>query len=372
MNIPTTSTSRPESLAPENAVIEIAKPGTHGTLGTLADPSCHAHACDLTGFTLADTRRMLERMIRIRLAEECIAMHVESGEIKCPCHLGIGQEAAAVGTCFRLSNKDRCFGAHRSHSHYLALNAPLDGLMCEVLGKEDGCSRGMGGSMHIISKEHGLYGTVPIVGATIPIAVGAGLALKHGKTDGVAVSFLGDGACEEGVFHESLNLASAHNVPVIFVVENNLFSSHLHISLRQPDDRIARFAEAHHIEHQTIDGNDVTHVIKVMDTALKKSREQRKPFLIEAVTYRWRGHVGHREDNDVGVARSEDLAIWKQRDPIKRLSESMVAENHMTKDEVETLWDEIRTEVTCSWENAEMAEFPKLSSLRDRVWCSNE
>jgi TPP-dependent pyruvate/acetoin dehydrogenase alpha subunit len=372
MTTSTPESSRPESLAPENAVIQTPAVGEHGTLGTLADPRHYADDCDVTNTNPADALLMLERMIRIRLAEECIGDHIESGQIQCPCHLGIGQEGVAVGTCFRLGAKDRCFGAHRSHSHYLALGAPLDGLMCEVLGKEEGCSKGMGGSMHIISKEHGLYGTVPIVGATVPIATGAALALKRGDTDGVAVSFLGDGACEEGVFHESLNLASAHNLPVIFVVENNFFSSHLHISLRQPDDRVARFAEAHHIDHQTIDGNDVIQVTRVMDSALKRTREERKPFLIEAVTYRWRGHVGHREDNDVGVARSEDLAIWKERDPIKRLSSSLVSANYATQEVVNKIWDDIRQEVALSWNKAEEADFPKQSSLLDRVWCSNE
>lgn len=361
----------PETVAPPTAPA-IATParGTHGTLGSLADPQSHCDQCNLSGFSETQTKLMLERMIRIRASEECIGTYVESGDIKCPCHLGIGQEAAAVGTCFWLGQRDRCFGAHRSHSHYLALGAPLDGLMCEVLGKEAGCSKGMGGSMHIISKEHGLYGTVPIVGATIPIATGAALALKHGDTNGVAVSFLGDGACEEGVFHESLNFASVQNLPVIFVVENNLFSSHLHISLRQPDDRIARFAEANCIEHQTIDGNDVTGVANTMNHAVRRARDENKPFLIEAVTYRWRGHVGHREDNDVGVQRSKDLAIWKERDPIKRLELSMVAEGYISESDIKKMQGTIHNEVKQSWQRAIDSSYPNQSALMSRVWCS--
>jgi TPP-dependent pyruvate/acetoin dehydrogenase alpha subunit len=361
----------PETVAPPTApAIEMPAHRTYGTLGSLAEPRSHCDPCNLTGFSASQTKLMLERMIRIRASEECIGNYVESGDIKCPCHLGIGQEAAAVGTCFELGKRDRCFGAHRSHSHYLALGAPLAGLMCEVLGKDAGCSKGMGGSMHIISKEHGLYGTVPIVGATIPIATGAALALKHGDTGGVAVSFLGDGACEEGVFHESLNFASTHNLPVIFVVENNLFSSHLHISLRQPDDRIARFAEANCINHQTIDGNDVTHVANVMNEAVRGARNENKPFLIEAVTYRWRGHVGHREDNDVGVERSKDLAVWKERDPIKRMTVSMVNSGHISDLESEKMWKTIRNEVKIAWQCAIDSPYPKQSALMDRVWCS--
>ena len=226
--------------------------------------------------------------------------------------------------------------------------------------------------MHIISKEHGLYGTVPIVGATIPIAAGAGLALKHSGSEGVAVCFFGDGACEEGIFHETLNFASVYGLPTIFVVENNLFSSHLHISLRQPSDSIARFAEAHHVNYEVVDGNDVAKVSDVAQEAIKQARLHKKPFLIEAVTYRWRGHVGHREDTDVGVKRNEDLDLWKKRDPIRRFINSLLDRNVVTEPEVKNIQEQVQKEVQDAWDIAAQAPYPAPEALLNRVWCSEE
>jgi pyruvate dehydrogenase E1 component alpha subunit len=194
--------------------------------------------------------------------------------------------------------------------------------MAEVQGKQTGASRGMGGSMHLIDRERGLYGTVPIVGGTIPIAVGAALAAKKDGKGAVAVSFFGDGATEEGVFHESVNLAAVLGLPVLFLCENNLFSSHLHIDARQPSDSVARFAEANRVPWQLVDGNDIVGCTNAVAEAVEPMRSGGGPRFIEAVTYRWRGHVGPREDEDVGVRRGEDLPLWKKRDPIRRLADA--------------------------------------------------
>ncbi len=229
-------------------------------LGQLTDPTQFCEPLDIDEMPKEELLRFVRSMLLIRRVEETIADMVESGEAKCPCHLGIGQEGAAVGVAAALRPTDRAFGAHRSHSHYVAMGGNVRQLLAEVLGKVTGCSRGFGGSMHLRDTSIGLMGTVPIVGATIPLAVGAALALKLSGGDAVAVSFLGDGATEEGVFHESLNLAKNLAVPVLFVVENNLYSSHLHIDLRQSVDRTARFAEAHNVRSEVIDGNDVVRV----------------------------------------------------------------------------------------------------------------
>ena len=282
------------------------------TLGALAD-SRHFHApLALDESDVADAAMALRTMLRIRRAEERIADNVATGVIRCPCHLAIGQEAAAVGVARQLRTTDRAFGAHRSHAHFLAMGGSLEGLFAEVLGRDTGVSRGMGGSMHIRAQEVGFYGSVPIVGATIPIAVGAGLAAKMDRKGDVAVAFFGDGATEEGSFHESMNMAAVMGLPVLFVCENNLFASHLHISLRQPRDRIARFAEAHGVDSATVDGNDVVAVRRALEAPMRTWRAGRGgPFFLEAVTYRWRGHVGHREDLDVGVSRKDDLEIGR-------------------------------------------------------------
>jgi len=304
-------------------------------------------------------REMLRRMLLIRRIEECIADMVERSEAICPCHLAIGQEACAVGVAQALDPaRDQVFGAHRSHGHYLALGGDPTALLAEVLGRETGCSGGMGGSMHLTAPERGLMGTVPIVAGTIPIAVGAALAARMDGAGAVAVTFFGDGAAEEGVFHESLNLAATHRLPVIFACENNLFSSHLHISLRQPAGRIARFAEAHLIPAETIDGNDVLAVSDAIARAVERARGGEGPSFLEMVTYRWRGHVGHREDMDVGVRRSGDLPRWKERDPIERLQAGMIAAGIIDQDTATALEADVQAEVAAALAAARQAPWP--------------
>lgn len=337
-------------------------------LGDLSDPTKYREPLDLGGTKCETLRRWLRKLIEIRCAEEKIGDEFGKGVIRCPCHLVIGQEAVAVGLAEHIRKGDRVFGAHRSHAHFLALGGSLHKLLAETLGKETGCSRGMGGSMHLLDRENNFHGSVPIVGATIPIATGAALAAKMDRAGGVAVSFLGDGATEEGVFHESLNFASVFKLPVIYVVENNLFSSHLHISLRQPFDSICRFASSHGVAWQRLDGNDVVAMARAADKAIAAARAGQGPQLIEAVTYRWRGHVGHREDNDVGVQRMEGLAEWKKRDPIGRLSSSMFAAGLLSEPELQSWWDEFRTVVTAAWTQAYADPYPSVDALLSRVY----
>lgn len=339
------------------------------TLGPLADSSAlHGPVEFLPTDDVASFVPAIGRMLAIRLAEERIADGVADGTIRCPCHLAIGQEAAAVGVAMHLRPTDRAFGAHRSHAHFLAMGGALHGLFAEVLGKDTGVSRGMGGSMHLLAREHGFFGSVPIVGATIPIAVGAGLAAKlDGKGD-VAVSFFGDGATEEGGFHESMNLARVLDAPVLFVCENNLYSSHLHIALRQPMNSVARYAGAHGVPSVTVDGNDVAAVSRAVGGALAAMRAGGGPFMIECVTYRWRGHVGHREDEDVGVMRKHDLALWKGRDPIRRLVAGLQAAGLCDDAALDRERERAGRAVTDAWDRAAADAFPPLSALLDHVY----
>lgn len=334
----------------------------------LVDPLQFRHNVSIDGVEKHILVDMLRKMVVIRKAEEKIAKHVETGEIKCPCHLGIGQEAVGVAVGLAMRNTDRAFGAHRSHTHYLALNEDTYSLFAEVLGKFSGCSHGMGGSMHIIDNKNGFRGSVPIVGATIPIASGAGLAAKMDKTGDIAISYFGDGACEEGVLHESLNLASVMNLPVLYVCENNLFSSHLHIELRQPSNTTARFADSHEIKNNTVDGNDVVGMYKLLVKEISEMRNSSRPFYLEAITYRWRGHVGHREDIDVGVKRGDELKLWKLRDPIQRLLNSMIANEIFTQDEFDQLSNSIQLKIDNDWLTAERSEYPEKDFLLSTVY----
>jgi TPP-dependent pyruvate/acetoin dehydrogenase alpha subunit len=338
-------------------------------LGNLAEATQYHEPIDIRGQADGEKLvRQLREMILIRVAEEKIGDMVESGAIRCPAHLGIGQEAVAVGVSEHLRRTDRVFGTHRSHSHYFALGGDLDAILAEMLGKVTGCSHGMGGSMHLYDKQRGFYGSVPIVAGTVPLAVGAALAAKMDGRGDVAVAYFGDGAAEEGIVHESLNLASVFRWPVIFVVENNLFSSHLHISARQPTESIARFAEAHCVDFEVVDGNDVIAISVAAKRLIESARRGKGPGFLEAVTYRWRGHVGPREDTDVGVNRSVDLASWKKRDPVRRLADALVANGTIRAGDMEAIYAANRALVEAAWLRAEAAPFPAEAELLGCVY----
>jgi TPP-dependent pyruvate/acetoin dehydrogenase alpha subunit len=341
---------------------------TPWNLGTLADASAYHHDLDIATEDHAWLGHALSRMLLIRHAEERIGEAVAAGLVRCPCHLAIGQEACAVGPVRHLRPTDRIFGAHRSHGHFLALGGSVEGLFAEVLGRETGVSRGMGGSMHLMDRKRGLFGTVPIVGATIPIATGAALAAKLDGGDSIAVAFFGDGATEEGVFHESMNLAAAMKLPVLFVCENNFFASHLHVSLRQPDSSTVRYADAHRMPWRRVDGNDVVAAARATQELVADIRAERTPGYLELVTYRWRGHVGPREDIDVGVARKENLDLWKRRDPIGRLAASMQSAGLLTAAQFEEMSKQLRKTVEDAWQRATQADFPSETALLERVF----
>jgi acetoin:2,6-dichlorophenolindophenol oxidoreductase subunit alpha len=341
-------------------------------LGDLALPANFTAPLDIAGESEQELLEMFREMTTIRQLEEVVAELDRSGEAKCPCHLGIGQEGAAVGVASHLEPSDRAFGAHRSHSHFLAMGGSLESILAEILGKVTGSSKGMGGSMHLFGKDFGFYGSVPIVGGTIPLAVGAALASKMDRKGTVAVAFFGDGSSEEGALHESLNLASQYQLPILFVCENNLYSSHLDISQRQPSDSIARFARAHQINTEVVDGNDVLAVKKATGSLLASLREGKGPGFLEAVTYRWRGHVGPDENIDVGVRRkASDIAAWKKRDPIGRLTAALKLGNPDLEGTLAVIYQQVSSDIQDALALARKAPYPaqdqNLSSVYFRA-----
>lgn len=338
-------------------------------LGNLALPDRYHEPIDISGADKPILVDYLHSMYRIRLAERKLAEARKGGLIGGPVHLGVGQEAIAVGVSAHLRPTDRVFGAHRSHSHLLALGSSVQKLFAEVLGKDTGHSRGMGGSMHLWDQPRGFYGSVPIVAGTVALAVGAGLAAKMQRSGDVAVAYLGDGAVEEGVVHESLNLARVQEIPVVFVVENNLFASHMHISIRQPSDATARFAEANAIPFDVIDGNDIMAIAKSAERAVGRARDLGGPALIEAVTYRWYGHVDWRDDIDVGVNRSQaDVANWKARDPVARLKASMISAGYWSSAEDAQLLGALQADIDSAWMVAMSDPYPDPGALLARVY----
>jgi pyruvate dehydrogenase E1 component alpha subunit len=341
-------------------------------LGDLGDPDRYHEPIAIEGRDPALLVSHLRSMIRIRMAEEHLAAKRREALIGGPVHLGIGQEAIAVGVSHSLRETDAVFGSHRSHPHILALGASVHRLFAEVLGKETGFSRGMGGSMHLWDRGVGFHGSVPIVAGTVPLAVGAALAARLKRSDTIAVSYFGDGACEEGAVQESLNLASVLELPIVFVVENNLFSSHMHISLRQPYDATARFAVAHGIDREVVDGNDVVAVTDAAARLIDGARSGRGPGFLEAVTFRWLGHVDWREDVDVGVERSaEDLARWRRRDPIGRLEAALAQAGHWSADEAERYRAGLGAELAVTWERAMGDPWPDEEALLGRVYAAD-
>lgn len=308
-----------------------------------------------------------ESMVRIRRFEEVVADFVEAGEIKTPCHFCIGQEAVSAGVCGALTKEDYIWGAHRSHGHYLAKGGNVPALMAEIFCRQTGCSGGRGGSMHICAPEVGLLGTVPIVAGTIPIAVGAGFAAALGKTSRVSVSFFGDGATEEGHFHESLNLAGVNKLPVIFVCENNFYSSHLGLFERRLRDNITDSAVAHGIPSERLDGNDVEAVHAAACRAVSRARAGDGPTLLECRTFRWRGHVGAAWDIDVGVKRKDELQAWLDRDPIKRTAQALL-ERAVSSDRLQAIQDRIETELREAVEFAQRSPHPQQQSFKKHVF----
>lgn len=312
--------------------------------------------------------RILKRVITIRETEEFIAKKIESGNIRCPCHLAVGQEATPSVLAEFLNQEDRVYGTHRSHHQYLAITDDVKGLLAEVLGKKSGCAKGMGGSQHLINVQKSFGGSVPIVGGTIPIACGAALAMKLKDSRGISIPFFGDGATEEGVFHESLNLASVMKLPVCFIAENNLFSSHLHILERQPETSLCRFAKAHLIENIQLDGNDVVSLYDHLKQIVRHVRDKRLPYFVEVMTYRWKGHVGYREDLDIGVKRREDLSIWKtEKDPIRRL----LSKYESLKDTYENFTKEVHERIEKAWDFAKQSDYADKDFLLSCVYCED-
>jgi TPP-dependent pyruvate/acetoin dehydrogenase alpha subunit len=339
------------------------------SLGSLADPLAFQEPLVVDGFDGPTLRGFLQSMLRIRAVERKLADGRRDGLIGGPVHLGVGQEAVAVGVSHLLRPSDRVFGAHRSHSHLLALGSDVRKLFAEVLGKDTGHSRGMGGSMHLWDQSCGFYGSVPIVAGTVPLAVGAGLASRLQRRDHLAVAYLGDGAVEEGVVHESLNLSRMLKAPVLFVVENNLFASHMHVSIRQPRDATARFAAANDMPFELVDGNDVAAMARAAQRLVGHARSGAGPAYLEAVTYRWYGHVDWREDIDVGVNRSrDDVEHWRRRDPVARLVSAMKQLGLLTEEELGTMISGLQADVDCAWELAVADPYPATEDLLGRVY----
>jgi len=307
-------------------------------------------------------------MLRIRIVEEKIADLYPEQEMRCPIHLCIGEEAIAVGVCANLKNRDIVMSNHRSHGHYLAKGGDLKALIAELYGKSTGCSRGRGGSMHLIDLSVNFWGSTSIVGGTIPMAVGTAFGSRLKNQDTITVVFFGDGAVEEGVFHESLNFASLKNLPVLFICVNDLFSVYTHISLRQPSRSIFSLAKAHGMEAYEGDGNNVFEVYEMAKKAIKSIREGKGPVFIELSTYRWLEHCGPCYDNNLGYRQETEFNHWKSRCPLENLKKIMLKKDMITNDQIKLMKEKISNEMNEAVSLAKSSPFPDKSTLAQYVY----
>ncbi len=312
-------------------------------------------------------------MLKIRMCEEALVKPIQNGFVKCPVHLYTGQEAVAAGICASLNEHDHVFGTHRSHGHYLAMGGNINTLIAEIYGKDSGCSRGRGGSMHVYAIEKGFSGSAPIVGGTISLAVGAALAVKIRKQNQVSVSFFGDGATGEGVLFESLNFTALYKLPVMFVCENNLYSTHLPIDQCRPKDTIHTAAEPFGIPHYQIDGNNVIEVYETAQQAVAHCRAHQGPVFIECLTYRMRGHVGP-DDNIQGthtdIRPKEEIEDWKTKNPIDRLETYLLKNKIFVPAYLDTVKSEIEKEIDTAFRFAEDCPYPDKSTMEHYVFRS--
>ena len=309
--------------------------------------------------------------MRLRLIEERIRKLYAEQEMRCPTHFSIGQEAVAVGVCTHLKQEELITSAHRSHAHYLAKGGDLKAMLAELYGKATGCAAGKGGSMHLIDLAAGFLGAVPIVGSTIPIGVGAALASVLQGSPVLSVIFFGDAATEAGVFHESLNIAALHKLPVVMVCENNLYSVLSPLSVRKPKDReIVQLAQGHGVFNGQADGNDADAVYALAGEAIEHARAGRGPAFLELETYRWLEHCGPLDDRHLGYRPPGEYEAWIARDPLRLYAERLRERGLVTPVDLEAMAREIGAEIDDAVTFAKSSPFPTRDQLAAHVYAS--
>lgn len=314
---------------------------------------------------------LYKTMLRIRLCEESIVNPILNREILCPCHLYSGEEAIAAGIGASLTKKDYVFSNHRSHGHFIAKGGNIKEMLAEIYCRETGCSRGRGGSMHLIDPDIGMLGSAPIVSGTISLALGAALASFIKEEDRVAVTFFGDGATGEGVLYESLNYAALMKLPVVFVCENNLYATHMPIRECRVKHAIRTIADPFCIENSEVDGNNVLAVYEAGKKAIEKCRRGEGPFFLECLTYRLRGHVGP-DDNIQGMHTDirplEEVDEWIKKDPIKNYEEYLINHCGFDSEALQKIKMDVEAEVDAAHVFAKSSPYPDRKDLMKNVF----
>jgi acetoin:2,6-dichlorophenolindophenol oxidoreductase subunit alpha len=308
---------------------------------------------------------LLRGMWRIRAFEERVGQLTRADEVHGLVHLSIGQEAVAVGVCSQLRSDDAVYGNHRAHGHAIAKGAPLGRVMAELMGRDGGLCRGLGGSMHLVDVEHGFLGATGVVGGNVPLALGSALAGRLRGGDVVAVVFFGDGAAQGGIFVESVNLAALWALPVILVCENNGFAEFTPRSAHSTVERVADVVAPYGFERATVDGNDVDAVRRAFAGYLDAGRRGEGPFLLECLTHRLRGHYeGDPQRYREALAQDE----WQERDPIRRLERRGLDEGWLEDGAPARVEQEARDEVEEAVRFARESPFPSPALTSELVY----
>ena len=315
----------------------------------------------------SDLVGLLRRMWLIRAFEEKASALYAERQIVGLLHLSIGQEAVAVGVCSLLTKDDLVYGGHRSHGHAIAKGADINRLMAELAGRATGYCGGKGGSMHIVAKEVGFITATGVVGGTIPLALGAAFAAKENKRGHVVVVFFGDGAGQAGPFHESLNIASLWQLPVIFVCENNGYAEFTPLSAHTKVERLARHAKTYGIPASTLDGNDLFAVRDGMQNAVQKCRAGKGPVFVECLTHRMRGHY---EGDPAKYRELAQLAEWKKNDPIARATRVLKSKKLLTDKDLKSIEAEARERIEKAAEFALSSPWPAASEVDSQVYAA--
>ncbi len=318
---------------------------------------------------VAGRKALYQMMLRIRVVEERIAELYPKHEIRCPTHLCIGQEAVPAGVSAHLQRDDLVFSNHRSHGHYLAKGGDLRAMIAELYGRATGCALGKGGSQHLVDVDAGYMGSAPILASTIAVGVGAAWGAVMQGQRRVVVAYFGDAAVETGAFHEAMNFAGTKMLPVVFVCENNLYSVHSSLDVRQPQRRpIHELGAAHSVEGLAGDGNDVEEVWKLGGDAVAKARAGGGPTLLEFHTYRWKEHVGPYEDWQLGYRSLDELREWQDRCPVACYRRALIDAGDMSKAEAREMKTVALQETEEAVRFAKDSPYPPLEHLHRNLY----
>lgn len=324
-----------------------------------------------SGGRVMDDENLIElykMMLKIRMVENRIADEYKYDEIKTPIHLSIGQEAIAAGVCIHLRKDDYIFETHRSHAQYLAKGGDLKKMIAELYLRKTGCSHGRGGSMHLVAPEVGILGSSAIVGGDIPLGTGTALASKLRKDDKVTVVFFGDGAVDEGTFHESLEFAALKNLPVVYICENNHYAINSAESQRHSNVNISQWVQGYSIPSCKINGNDVLEVSKYAETAIERCRQGKGPTFLECDTYRWKGHIGTVDDVGNGFRPKEEHEYWLTKCPIRWYKEYLISIELWDESKEDILQKELTAEIQRAFSFAQSSPKPLPEELMDCVY----